>query len=366
MPGQSPPYFTAEALIAAMEIMNQRDRRRPLLRLFKRRAYPAAEIIIRKMQRRPNQIRHTTWGGKAMPVERGTIKEEGYAPSVMKLFDDITLADEQLFVAAEKARGRNDVGPLDQAVLDRANARIQRIAKALRDDNAEEMHRMECELLSTGTVNYALGEETFSVDFGLTAIANPSTSWDDIAANIKTDIDDAVGTFYDQNEEGARPTHVLYNPKLVRQYFGSNTEIEEWRQAHESLVAGWFRMASGEEIWDPFGLTPDPVFGLRWIPVEGKYKDLAGTLQERWPIGRLCLLNLEGAAAGDEPNAEGEGTDPHWGMVLNRNNPRPETNVEVKEPQVGDENKAFRVLSFENGLPVLTNPDQAMPWQVIF
>lgn len=345
------PYLEAEALIAAMMRVDERDTQHPVLRFFPRQVHPGAKVKVREWTRKPGQVPHTSWGGKAQPVRRGTLKEREYSPAVIKLFDVLTREDLILFAAAARAAGANDVGPYAQAEIAAANARIEEIAAVLRSDDTEERHRLCCEAL-LGTVNYRLDEQSFSVSYGLTSISTPSTQWNNVSATIVADMFAAIETFRENNARGASPRQVFYNPKMYADYFVKNTEWATYKKQNPELAQGFLRIPGGRTETDMLGRFTDPLFGLEWIPVEGTYVDYAGASQNRWNPKKLVLANM------DEAMCE-------WGQTMDPlQTPNADYNVEIGQPREGEDVKAHRVVLFDNGLPVIKYPDMIQPFAV--
>lgn len=345
------PYLEAEALIAAMMRVDERDTQHPVLRFFPRAVHPGGKVKVRQMSRKPGQVPHTSWGGKAQPVRRGTLTERLYEPSVIKLFETLTREDQILFAQAAQAAGANDVGPYAQSVIAAANARIEELAAVLRADDTEERHRLCCEALQ-GTVNYRLDETDFSVSYGLTAISTPSTQWNNVAATIVSDMFAAIESFRDNNARGASPRQAFYNPKMYADYFVKNTEWATYKKQNPELAQGFLRIPGGRTETDMLGRFTDPLFGLEWIPVEGTYLDADGSSQNRWDPKKIVLANMEEAMC-------------EWGQTMDPlQTPNADFNIEIGAPKEGDDVKTHKVVLFDNGLPVIKYPDMVQPFAV--
>lgn len=359
------PYFAKEALIAVMKRMDERDMMRPLLRLFPRQPHEGDLIKVRKHKRRPGQVRHTSIGGKAMPVRRGTLDEIEYRPSNIKLWDFITEADLELFARAEEAQSLSEATPSGRAALARANQRIVEIAQNLRDDNAEERHRLMCGALQ-GSVTYRMGDDQSdtTVSYGLTSLSAPGTDWSDAGANI---IDDILGwyeEFRDNNSLGLAPTHVFYDPKAYLAYMQNNTEFQTWKKQNEEQARGFLGMGGFREA-DWLGRI-NTLMGLRWVPIEGTYQNLSDSATDRWATDKLVFAHFDETAARDAFEMGGGNGFYEWGMNLRAlSQPTADVHIETKMPQQGDDVKVIKVTSFDNGLPVLLEPELVQPVDVV-
>jgi len=354
MEGYSLPYLEAEALIAAMEVLNEQDTNRPMLGVFPRVGRPANLIKIRRMLRRASQVRHTSIGGRAMPVERGVLKEDYYEPCMLKVESHLTAEDLTLFAAADTALRANDVGPLAKSVIASADALTMEIAGVLVDNLNEERHRMMCEAL-LGTINYRIGEgPNLTVDYGLTALGAPVTPWDNVGATIVADLTRFISEFRAANDKGISPNTVFYGEDLYADYFLGNTEWKEFKKANPEYAIGFLRVAGGRQEADVNGTFTDRVFGLTWIKVEGTYLNLDKTPTKRWPSNKLVFANLGP-----------RGAVPQWSMRVDQlQNPRPDVNVEIKAPVYGDDVKVFQIRAFDNGLPTFMDPQLIMPVEI--
>jgi hypothetical protein len=355
MPGYSLPYLEAEALIAAMRVFNEQDQSRPMLQLFQRQAAPADLIKIRRLTRKAGQVRHTSVGGRAMPVERGELKEDYYSPSYIKLKDHITMEDMKLFAAAASAQGANDVGPLAKSRITAANERIREIALNLAEDIAEERHRLCCEAM-LGQVTYTVGDGgSQTVDYGLTAITSPGTDWDNAGATIVSDLYGFINEFRNANAKGLAPDTVFYGEDLYADCFVGNTEWNTFKKENPEYAIGFLRVAGGRNEADTNGTFVDRVFGLNWVKVEGSYRDLNGAIQKRWPSNKLAFARIGGT----------NGARPTWMMTLDEwQNPRPETNIEIGLPVQGSDVKTPHIVAFDNGVPAFYDPELVMPVEV--
>lgn len=348
----SVPYLEAEALVAAMKLADKRDTAHPLFSFFPRRGQVATKVKVRTIKRKAGQVRHTTWGGKAVPVSRGEITEQMYEPAVIKLVDTITIEDMNLYAHAATALQANDVGPAAKSYIQAANDRIQEVAMDLRADDAEEVHRLMVGAL-LGTVTYRLEgmDSDLTVDYGLTEIDSPSTLWDNIGATIAEDIEVAKRTFRDSNSEGLSANVVFYNPKIYAEYFIGNTQLQALKKAHPEYAIGLAGLPDGKTDVNGEGKLVN-LFGLTWIPVEGTYRNLSGTVVDRWPTNKLVLAR-QGV----------DGCMSEFTMAISEfHTPRAEPAVEVYAG--GRDVKTGEVYLFDNGVPTFKQPDKVMPWTI--
>jgi hypothetical protein len=351
------PFFEAEAVISEINARDARDLAHPLFNIFQPRGQTASKIKLRTMTRRAGQLRHTTWGGRAVPVQRGEISERLVEPAVLKVFDHLTQEDVQLFTQAEAALRGNEVEGATAPAVVEALDRIQRLAADLGDDMAEERHRLMVGAC-LGSVDVLVYDATTptTIDYGLTSIPSPATPWDNPAATIVADIEKALNTFRDNNTRGLSATHVLYSPHVYGEYFAGNTQWNTYVKQVPSMAQGFLRVPGGLNPFEPVGDVSQNLFGLTWVKVEGTYRkqnpDGTFTITPRWPTNTLVFLNLAAAR-------------PRWQMVLHPwMNPRPEVNVEVKMPAVGDDVKEVTVTAFYNGIPLWEDPTCVQVWEV--
>lgn len=359
MPGEfALPYLEVEALVAVINRRDARDMAHPLFGLFPRVGQTAQKIKIRYDNRRPAEVRHTTWGGRAVPIDRGEIKEREAEPAVLKVFDTITAEDAAMFAKAAEAKAANQVEGIGGAAIMDANERIRRLGADLGDNLAEERHRLMVGACQ-GSVSFLVYDSGVrrEVSYGLPTIAAPSTHWDDPAALIVQDIESAIKTFRANNPRGLSPDTVLYSPDITSDYLVGNEQWQDWIKLVPSMAQGFLRVPGGRNPFDIQGGVNEGIFGLNWVKIEGTYMARDATTNAltptaRWPVNKLTFLNVRELGA-------------QWKMVVHPwFNPTAEVNVEVKEPQKGDDVKAAIVTAFDNGLPYFADPTLIQTWDV--
>ena len=363
MPDYNIPYFEVEAVIAEWNEADARDFSRPLFFLFPPKGQRAPKVKIRTIHRRPNQIRHTTWGGRAVPVERGQIKERFVEPSVFKVFDHLTTEDEILFADAETAINANEIEGANSPAVVEANDRIQQFTADLREGVSEEKHRM-CVGACLGQVEVLIYDATepITVDYGLAAITPPSPLWSAVdgdglgTATIVADGAAALTEFRNNNPRGLSPQLALHGPGLYSRFLVNNKQWNEYIKHSPAMAEGFLRVPGGKNPFELTGEIQAGWLGLRWVMIEGTYMadDGVGNYTEtaRWPDNTIVLINVNGA-------------QPRWQMVLSRRvNPTTEVNVEVKLPQVGDDVKEISVLAMYNGIPIFLDPTCVQVWEI--
>lgn len=332
-------YLEGEAIIAVIRDEDERDKERPLLRRFTRRNHGAEQITVRRRFRRPGQVRHTSLGGQSTPIRRGEWTEDHYEPSYLKMHADLTTADVALFVDADKA----EVG---SQVTQDANERIRELGTDIREDNAEERHRMCLGAMRDALDYIPMGHASpISVDYQLNQIATPSTIWTNSAATIPEDMGTFQKAYRDANNRAKKFNTIIYNPDIWQSCFIGNTQWNAYRQASPRLAEGFLGIGSGQMSGDKLGLI-DPLWGYRWLAIEGKYVDYQGNVVDRWPVNTLGLCRMDD---GDDLYEWGMLTDP-W------QNPTADYNVELLTPTHGQAVKVARATLFDNGLPVLKDP----------
>lgn len=349
------PYLEAEALIVVMTRNSALDQAHPLFAMFGRKGQRSAKVKLRYMERKANALRHTSFGGRAVPINRGKIKETLAEPAVLKVFDELSFDDVALFTDAARFQAANEQSALAQATIAEANDRIVQIANDMSTDLEEERHRL--------MVGACLGEVTYyvydsstprSVSWGLTSITPPSTAWDNVAATIVEDMYKFLSAFRANNQRGLSANAVMYSPKIWEGYFIKNTQWQTYTKLNPDLVKGFMGVQGGQSPFSTLGYV-DSLFGLTWIPMEGTYMDVDGvTVRDRWPRNKLVFARLGP-----------DGARPRWQMVLHPlHNPNAEINVEISEPKKGDDVKTYKIVGFENGLPLWEDPQMVQPVEV--
>lgn len=344
------PRFNAVTVTAQYEIQDRRDVQHPMLRLFQRVQFEGDEVKIRRFREKAQRVPHTTFNGRAMPVPRETMEEATVKPSVIKLFDDLDARELIAFADYEQYQSLGDTSRRQQNRLVTIDRAIARVARRFQLNSTEERHVLCCGAF-LGGYTYKLADKTITVDLNLTDLEIPDTAWDNPAATIFSDIGDHITGFTENNGRGIGPTHVFYNPKNFRSYWLKNTQWLASMNANPALAV-WFTgqrnsTTAAVSFMDMEGRITDPVFGLTWVPVEGKYKDYDGTLKERWPVNKLAYARL-----GED------GCRPQWLMAYDPlQNPSPNYRIEVGYPRDGEDVKAVKSVYFDNGVPAFEFPE---------
>lgn len=354
----STPRFNAVTLTAAYEVIDERDAARPLLNLFPRVQFNGTEVVIRRFRDKPQRVRHTAAGARAMPVPRETMEELRYKPTYIKLKDQIEGEELNNFVDYETYAEMGEVGPRQNnrlAQIDRAN---QRVARRFQLHATEERHVLACGALRGG-YSYKLGDQTITVDQKLTELDAPTIPWDDDDATIFEDIASFQREFRNNNGRGLDATHIFYSPDGMRSYFLKNKQWLAAMAANPALAA-WFTgirngSTAGVDFMDLNGRIQDPLFGLTWVPIEGSFKDYDNSIVKRWPDNKLSLVRLGP-----------DGAVPQWLMAFDAlQNPEPTWRIEVRYPQEGEDVKAIQAVFFDNGIPAFEFPEMVTTVTVV-
>lgn len=352
------PWLEAETIQAAMELQDERDTNPTVVNLFKPELFEGARLSIPQIIQDPSRVRHTTSGGRAMPVNRETIVLHEYETSWIKLVDDITPDDKAKFISALSAP-RQDGFDVIKMRMARADEITNRIAARFRKNLAIE-RRALCSGALQGTYTYTLGDQgtAKSVNLALTALTAPDKDWDDPDATIVTDIADAITEFKDSNESGAPPTHVFYNPEMIRSYFLGNTQFNAMI-AGSARLSEWFVGLGAQNNWmDMEGRILDPLWGLTWVPVEGTQKLLDGSSEDVYPTHTITFARLS--------TVPDDGADPTWLVKFDQEQtPTEQPKIEVAVPAMGAEVKNHKVVLFSNGLPMFKRPDLVCTLRVV-
>lgn len=349
--GMHVPFLTREALIAAHMVIDPRDMLRPLLPFFRRRPHDGRYLQSRTRKRKPGDNRFVDLGGKAIPVRRGTLEGQVHSPLVIKLEAHISADEVAYFRKWDEVAARGPGDMAEEAGLAEAVRRLMTFVEELTDD-AREMRHVICAGALQGGYTFEQDGVSQTVDFSLPTLTNPGTAWDQAGATIVADIRGWIEEFQDQSE-GHPPTHVFYNPAINSNYLTQNTEWNTIVKSIPSLARGLLGSVGGQGS-DPgavlnsyvTGEFVDPMFGLQWVPIRGKYlKHSTGTLTERWPVNKLTLAAL---ATGPEAVME-------WGMLETAYNPTPGINFDTEETRnpIGMIGRCY-----DNGAALILRPER--------
>lgn len=372
MPQLIIPEFEAEAFIAKYELLNEQDQSLSILNLFPREQHVGDKVRIARFFEKVQRVPHTSFGGRSMPVPRGTGDEIEYTPSSIKLDDKVTSEElrkllDSMAVLDPAVAGAGVAEARTRALMNTVENVRNRIAASLRSaDNTE--RKVLCAGALQGAYTYQVADQPnpVTVDLQLTDIDAPTTGWDDEDATIIEDISVAYSAFKAGNATGVEPTHVFYSPKKIRGALLKNNELQTFIKAHPELAA-WFiglRAGTSQDWLDMDGRIRD-LFGLTWVPVEGTYLDLDGQVQDLWHPDFLTLARINPADT-DDSGALPDGCAPRWFMSWDPlQNPEANINIEVAWPEEGSAVKSIFVILFDNGLPGFKRPDLVMPWRVI-
>lgn len=346
------PYLEKEAIIAVINRENQYNKKRPISQLFARMGHDAEKVEVRIRTRLSGSVKHTTMDGEGVPVRSGTFITRQYSPAWMKVFATLNSKEIALFRKADEAKQSRDTSPQGIAFQALANELILDLGKALEADLGTERERL-CVGALTGTVSGVLTDgNTESINYNLTALTAPSTKWDNAAATIVTNLYGAIDEYKTNNPRGLAPNVAFYHPSLYKNAFVGNTEWVAFKKANPDLAAGFLRLAGARTEATAEGYFTDPLFGLQWVPIDGTYKDASGTTQNYWSYKDITLARTEEAGL-------------EWGMTFGHEyNPSPAINVAVEGPDRPDV-QTWKVHAFDNGLPVVKEPEMLQTWRVI-
>ncbi len=364
MPQLVIPEFEAEAFIAQYELMDELDTSLSILNAFPREQHVGDKVRIAMFTEPVQRVRHTSFGGRSMPVPRGAATEIEYTPSSIKLDDKVTSEEFRKFLDAQavldpRIAGAGVAESRQKALMNTVGTIQSRIVGSLRNaDNTE--RKVLCAGALQGAYTYRVADQpnAITVNLSLTEITHPTTEWDDIAATIAEDIATAVAAFRLGNSTSADPTHIFYNPKRMRARLLGNTQFQKFIAANPFLSAWYLGIQSGGQgDWlDLEGRLRD-LFGLTWVPVDGTYLDLDGNAQDLWHEDWLTLARIT--------NNEADSCSPRWFMSWDPlQNPEAAVNIETKAPEYGEAVKNIFVILFDNGLPGFKRPDLVMTFRV--
>jgi hypothetical protein len=371
MPQLIIPEFEAEAFIAKFELLDERDQDQTVLALFPREQHIGDTVRIAMFFEKIQRIRHTSFGGRSMPVPRGTGREIELTPSSIKLDDKVTSEElrkvlDAMAVLDPSVAGAGIAESRTRALMNTVEKTRNRIAMSLRTaDNTE--RRVLCAGALQGGYSYHVGDQPnpTTVDFGLTVIDPPAISWDDEDAKIPSDIALAYDTFKEANPTNSEPTHVFFNKRL-RTHLLKNLQMLAFIQANPALSAWYIGMQAGKNgDWLSLEGGIRDLFGLKWVAVDGTYTDVNGEVQDLWHEDWVTFARINPDDATDS-SATPDGCAPRWFMSWDPlQNPEAEINIEVRWPEEGEAVKNILVLLFDNGLPGFKRPDLVMPWRVV-
>lgn len=348
------PYLEKEAIIAVIEHESRFNASRAMSRSFPRMSHGAEKIEVRVRSRISNSVKHTTMDGEGVPIASGDMLIREYLPAWLKVFRPLSSREMAFFARAGEAAQRAEGGQMGVDFQARANDLIREIGSDLEADLGTERERLCSLAVQTGVITATLADgSTQSVDYGLHAITAPSTKWDNSGAKIVEDFYKAIEEFKENNPRGEKPNIAYYHPKLYAESFAKNTDWRDFKKANPDLAAGFLRLTQGaRNEADVEGYFTDPVFGLTWKPIDGTYRNSAGSVVPFWDYKNITL------AREDRMGAE-------WGMTTGHAyNPTAAVNVDLESPQRADV-KTWKVHAYDNGLPVLKEPRFVQTWRVI-
>ena len=347
------PYLEKEAIIAGIEHESRFNASRAMSRNFPRMGPGAEKIEVRVRSRTSNSLRHTTMDGEGVPIAPGDMLIREYSPAWLKVFRNLSSREMAFFRrAAEAAQQSGGAGGVDFAA--RANDLIREIGSDLEADLGTERERLCSLAVQTGVITATLADgSSQQIDYGLNALTAPSTKWDNASAKIVEDFYKAIEEFKENNPRGEAPNVAYYHPKLYGESFAKNTDWRDFKKANPELAAGFLRLTRGaRNEADVEGYFTDPVFGLQWKPIDGTYRNSAGSVVPFWDYKNITL------AREDRMGAE-------WGMTFGHPyNPTAAVNVALEGPSRPDV-QTWKIHGFDNGLPVLKEPRFVQTWRVI-
>jgi hypothetical protein len=344
------PYLALEDLKAVVELRDERDAQDEVLSLFPRALHVGESITVRTLKRVAQAVRQTTIGGKGYFVQPGTLDEVNYQPGVVKPMAQITARDIAAFRTAADAVGQNDARAV--AARKQADRVIARLMGELMDD-IRIWRKQACVGALLGSFVAKIGEVNKTVDYGLTAIVSPGTTWTAAGATITADLRVAMNTFKQVN--GLAADVIFYNPKITSDFL-TNTAMLAQMAKSEFYSRAILELKNESATGGPYGDMMGTGEGVTWMPIDSVAAPIGGgTVADIWPRTTLVLANR--AAMGGE-----------WSMLLDPVNgvTSESPNVEVYEPPRGADVKNPHVLVVDNGIATFERPDKVMPFVVEF
>lgn len=354
----SVPYLSAEVLIAAMNVIDARQKMRPLFQFFQKELYDGERLEIRTERRAAGIAPAVGVDGRAIPVRRSDLVVQLVKPLAHRFIDKLTTADLTLFRDADQVQKVKGMDPLDP-IISRANRRILSLLSALTDDGLESEHRLMEQALQ-GEIAYRIDGADVTVNYNLTALTQVGTSWANAAAKVIEDIHAAIEEFQ-TNSLGHPPTHVFYNPKVYANYLAKNTQWTTYVKQVPALSRGFVGSTggTGDQAGDPLvdyasGAFRDAYFGMIWVPIRGVRLDYDGASADRWPVSKLVLASL-----GTDANSVLE-----WSMLNDEH--QNGSRDWVSEVFRDNEPKATQIRAAHNGAAVIKVRERVQPLTIAF
>lgn len=319
----------------------------PLLAFFPREDYGTDGIEVRVEVATTRLAQLHGWDEAVKPIGGNDLRVIKAQPGLLKAGRELTNKEESFFRAWDELvqQGQNPGEP-------QAAKRAKHLATITRDAMVpvEEMKHHMCQQALNGSLSAVLNGNTQTINYGLTSGTNPGTVWSNAGAKVSKDVFGWQNEFLDQADVPADT--VFFNRKLFTQYLSQNTDWLSYLAANPVLAAA-FAGFNSNALQFASPSAPIFMFGMTWVPVEGKYTDSNDTKQDRWPVNKLVFAAMR-APDGQIPV--------EWAATRNRYNPMARPAFRV----FGQENPLLTVAEYsDNGIPVVRIKERIMPVNVI-
>lgn len=313
----------------------------PLLAFFPREDYGTDEIKVRIEVAHTRLAQLHGWDEAVKPGDANDVRTITASPGLIKSGRELTNKEESFFRTWEELIEQNQV-PGESQQAKRAK-HIASITSDARVPVEERRHHMMTEALQ-GSLSAVLNGHTQTITYGLTALSVPGTVWTNTAAKISKDIFGWQEEFLDAAD--VPPDTVFFNRKLFTTYMSQNVDWLDYISHHPQLAAAFAGFDSSALRFQNVG-SPIFMYGMLWVPIEGKYTNSAGAKVDRWPVAKLCFTSLR--ADGQNPL--------EWAAVRNKYNPNARPAFRV----IDEANPLRTIVEYsDNGIPVIRIIERVM------
>ncbi len=315
----------------------------PLLQFFPREDYGTDTIKIRVEVARTRLAQLHGWDEPVKPGKGNDLREIEAEPGLLKEGRELTNKEESFF------RAWNQLIEQNQVPGEAQSAKRARMINTITRDSmipVEEMKHHMCQQALAGSLQATLNGNTQTINYGLTSLSAPGTVWSNAGAKIASDIFGGQEEFLDNAD--VPPDTVFFNRKLFSQYLSNNTDWLSYIKENPQLAAAFAGFDSAALRFQNVA-SPIFMFGMLWVPVEGKYEDSTGTKQDRWPVNGLTFCAMR-PPDGQVPT--------EWAAVRNKYTPNARPAFRVFE----ESNPMQTIVEYaDTGIPVIRLQERVMP-----
>ena len=318
----------------------------PLLQFFPREDYGTDSIKIRVEVARTRLAQLHGWDEPVKPGKGSDLREIEAEPGLLKEGRELTNKEESFFREWAELIEQGQMPGETQAAK-----RAKHVNTITRDAMVpvDEMRHHMCQQALAGSLLATLNGNTQTINYGLTSLSNAATAWTNVGATIARDIFGWQEEFLDHSD--VPPDTVFFNRKLFSTYLAQNTDWLSYIKDNPQLAAAFAGFDSAALRFQN-AASPIFMFGMLWVPIEGKYENSLGAKVDRWPVENLTFASMR------PPDGQ---TPLEWAAVRNKYNPNARPAFRVFEEQ----NPMQTVVEYsDNGIPVIRLTERVMPVDV--